>query len=254
MAEKRRDDHRGEGLPFRDEFFRSRGFFPKLFRIGRAEVDEPLARHDSHAGIDSRPGDIAFVKVAVAAGRRPRENHFGKPEKGAPVDHLAVDVLCLGGEHVIMKPLHERQIIGKPPEAGHRQVGVRVHKSRHDDAARCVDRLGRVSRRGIGPAGGKADPASRYADSGVLDDVHAIGQGDQGSAQDEEFDRVHRIHGCSPHIPRLARMRRAMPLTRSMISPSSTVSSLRSFMTTRPLITTVSTSEPDAQYTRCESS
>ncbi len=247
VAEEGRGDHGGAGGPLRDEALSRLGLPAQLLRIGGLEVDEPLARHDPHARLDGGLGDAALVEVAVAAGCRPREDHLGHPQQGAPADHLAVDVLRLGGEHVLVEPLHQGQVVGQPPEAGHGQVGVGVDETRHDEAARGIEGLFGHDRGRIAAGAGKADRAARDPHRRIVDRGGGARQGEQRAPGDEKVDRLRCRHRASPHIPRLARMRRAMALTRSMASCSSKVRIFRPSMTRRPLITTVSTSGPVAQ-------
>ncbi len=92
------------------------------------------------AAIAARP-TLAFEKIAVAEGRRSGEDHLGDGQHGAGIDGLPVDEPSLGGKDVVVEPGHQGKVIGQTPEEDHRKMGVGVHQSRHDEAARGVDDL-----------------------------------------------------------------------------------------------------------------
>ena len=114
-------------------------------RIGRRlgirdeKLDDSLSQHAAEAGRLRRRGHFLLEVVHIGERRGARLNHLERREPRAGAHELRRDGLGFGREDVLVQPLAEREVIGKPAEQHHGCVGVRVDETRQHDLARAVD-------------------------------------------------------------------------------------------------------------------
>ena len=71
-----------------------------------------------------------------------RLNHLERGEPRAGPHHLARDGFGFSRKDVLLEPLLQAQVVGKPAVQHHRRVAVRVDEAGNDDRAGGVDLLG----------------------------------------------------------------------------------------------------------------
>jgi len=99
------------------------------FATGRGKVEKDLADQAADARLFGRAGRFLFKDVHVAERRRAGFDHFRACQERSPVSQMRIDVFRLRREHIIVKPLHQLQIVRDSAEAGHRGVCVRVDET-----------------------------------------------------------------------------------------------------------------------------
>ena len=219
----------------------------------RRVVDHPLAEDRAQPDGFHRLGHRVLVEVAVRAGGRPGQEHLHAGEQRPAAGGRGVQDRGLGREDVLPQPALERQVVRQAAEERHGQVGVGVDQPGHEDAAAGVDDL--RGPRGGGHAAQRRDGRTPHPEPARGDDLAGRVAGEDEGVLDEGV--VHRAIGLRPRPPgaggdghgrvqRRSPIRRAMRLTASMAASTSNVRMRPSCTTTRPSMTTVSTSLPRA--------
>ncbi len=160
MTEHRRGDQRRTRPPVHQEIA---GRGDVVLRVGHArcrKIDDPLPQDRPHPGVRNGRGHLVFEEIAVTAGGRARQEHFGTRQAGAPAHRRGADMPALRREDMVVQPFFQGQVVSQAAEKRHRQMGVGVDQPRQDDAAAGVDaRRGLRARGACGSRAQRGDPA-----------------------------------------------------------------------------------------------
>ena len=131
-----------EGIvgPFLNQFFGTGQPFRGRFKIGGGKIEKNLPQETAHPGLLGRFGCFLLENIHVGEGCRPRFDHLRTGQHTSPIGQFGIRISGLGGEDVVVEPLHQFHVVGDSAKAGHGRVGVGVDEAGHDDGARNINR------------------------------------------------------------------------------------------------------------------
>ena len=121
-----------------DQLLGAGATLPRAPVAGRGEIEEDLAHQPACRPLVP-PGPSLLEDVHVAESGRARRIISAQASSCPGIAQFGVPVFGLGGEDVVVQPVHERQVVRDAPEAGHGRMGVGVDEPGHDDPTLRVD-------------------------------------------------------------------------------------------------------------------
>ena len=113
--------------------------FSVCFVVRNRKIDDCLAEHASHAGLESFIGNRIFEIIHIAVGRCAAANHFRQAQTRADADKVFGDVLGFGRKNIFREPLLQVEVVSDAAKQSHRHVRVTVDEAGNHNLPAGVD-------------------------------------------------------------------------------------------------------------------
>jgi len=125
--------------PFFEQHTRVRKALFGCFNIGRRKIKKNFTHQAAHSRFFCRARCFILKNIHIFKCSGAGFYHFGARKHRAPVGKMFIYVFRFRGENIIIKPVHQFQIVGNTAETGHCRVCVAIYEARHNQRILRVD-------------------------------------------------------------------------------------------------------------------